>query len=158
LEGAKCSVCNLDAKLRKIGEELIKSGVGVRDVASFTEWWASRFGTPITSRAAWQRHSNRAEPHFDIHPRAIETPDGEALDLDVLVDKLFAAWQKANKGVTPSAKEIREWLRLRAAIKADMEARKNADQLSAMLMGAGHKVKEKEDAVQVPGRTEGSQS
>lgn len=132
----------------------MKENIGVRDVAAFSEWWASRFGTSAATKSAWARH--RAGSHYEVRPD-IQREDGTPLDLDTLVDDLFAAWLKANKGITPSAKELREWLKLRASIRADLESRKNAGVLEAMLLDAGHKPKEVTDAVQVPRRVEGNQ-
>ena len=120
----------------------------MRDVAAFTEWRAAKNGTAVTTKSAWARH--RASGHYETRP-VVQKEDGTSLDLDTLVDELFTAWVNANKGITPSAKELREWLKLRAAIRADMEARKNASALEEMLLNAGHRPKEVENAVQVPG-------
>ena len=156
-KGARCSICNLDAKPRKIGESLLTLGIGVRDVADFTNWYLDRYPQYKREgfkyeRNAWSRH--RVGGHFESQPRKVEDSEGNPLDLDALVDDLFIAWQKANKGITPSAREVREWLKLRASIRSDIERREGAQQLDDLLMNAGHK--EEEYAIRPTG-TEGNQ-
>lgn len=114
-------------------------GIGVRDVADFMNWYLLRYepeNPKVTNRNAWSRH--RQNGHFEVKPR-VEKLDGTALSLDELVDDLFSAWQAANKGVTPSARELREWLKLRASIRTDIERREGGKQLDEMLMNAGYK-------------------
>lgn len=142
--GSRCTVCNLDAKPRKIGEMLLQAGIGVRDVSDFTDWWAARYGVKSATKSAWSRH--KVDGHFELVPRVHTDEDGTVLDLDTLVDRLFEEWQKANKGKPVNAKELREWLKLRATIRADIERRDQAKEMTDLLMGAGHK-EEVTDAV-----------
>lgn len=153
-KGARCSICGLDTKPRKVGESLLALGIGVRDVADFTNWYIERYpmyGTALTNRNAWNRH--RANGHFETKPKTNVELDGETLNLDNMVDDLFLAWQKNNKGIVPSARELREWLKLRAAIRSDIERREGGKQLDELLMNAGHK--EETDAIQ-PRGTQGN--
>lgn len=140
LGGAGCSICNLDAKPRKIGETLLRAGIGPRDVADFTAWWATKHeGVGATSKSAWSRH--KVEGHFEMKTVVRTDPDDPVLDLDDLVDQLFVEWQRANKGKPIDAKDLREWLALRAKIRADIERRDQGREMSEMLLGAAPKEK-----------------
>jgi hypothetical protein len=138
--GKECSVCNLDAKPRKIGEYLLQQSVGVRDVADFTDWWAAKYSVKSATKSAWSRH--KVSGHFEMRPKVTVDTGDAVLDLDELVDRLFGTWQKANKGTPVTAKELREWLKLRATIRADIERREGDRDMTAMLMGAAHQEKE----------------
>ena len=140
--GSKCTVCNLDAKPRKIGESLLKAGVGVREVSDFTDWWAAKYGVKSATKSAWSRH--KVEGHFELKENVRVDESGNVLDLDSLVDRLFEEWQRANKGKPINAKELREWLKLRASIRADTERREQGKEMTEMLMGASHHEKPEE--------------
>ena len=133
---SKCTACNLDTKPRKIGEALFRAGIGVRDIADFTDWWAAKYGVKSATKSAWSRH--KVEGHFKLNEAVVVDETGATLDLDNLVDKLFEEWQRANKGKPINAKELREWLKLRATIRADIERREQGKEMTEMLMGASH--------------------
>lgn len=141
----KCSVCNLDTKPRQIGEILLRERVGVRDVKDFTDWWAAKYGTKPVTKSAWSRH--KVSGHFEMTSKVHVDDDGTVLDLDEMVDRLFEEWQKANRGEPVNARELREWLKLRASIRADIERREQGKEMTDLLMGASHKEEITPDAV-----------
>ena len=152
----KCTVCALDAKPRKIGEELLKAGISFRDVAAFAEWYrVHEGGNPAnnigrTSKSAWGRH--KVEGHFQFKERTV-TMDGEVLDLDEFVDKMWADWQKANKNKTVDELRLMKWIELRSKIRHDLQRKEEEKRMRARLEGAAPN--EEEDAL-LAERTEGS--
>lgn len=129
----ECSICALDQKPRKLGEGLLKMGVALRDVASFTEWWASVHGTAKTTKSAWERH--RSQGHFQVEEKPQVTMDGQpvSLDLDEFVDEMWRTWQLHNKNKVPDEHRLMKWLELRAKIRNDVSRRNEEKRMMAAL-------------------------
>lgn len=152
----RCTVCALDARPRKIGEELLKAGISFRDVADYAEWYrVHEGGNPEsnagrTSKSAWGRH--KVEGHFQFKERTV-TMDGEVLDLDEFVDKMWSDWQRANKGKVPDELRLMRWIELRSKIRHDLQRKEEEKRMRALLEGAAPN--EEEDALLGTG-TEGN--
>lgn len=135
--GDRCTVCALDQKPRRLGEGLLKMGVGLRDVASFTEWWSVTFGTDKTTKSAWERHKNQGHFQMKEEPKPQIVMDGEpVLDLDDFVDEMWTAWQKANRGKVPDENRLMKWIELRTKIRGDLERKNEEKRMREALAGA----------------------
>jgi len=119
--GPVCTVCNADAVLRRIGEQLLRMHVSIRDVTEFSKWWVEKHGLPkVLAKSAWHRH--KLNGHFSMLDGRPEI-EREVQSLQDLVADMFKRFQAGNKGYVPTHQEMREWLTLEARI-ADLQQRR----------------------------------
>lgn len=134
---SECTVCELDARPRKLYEALLNAKVGVRDVAEFSDWFAEKQQIKAgVSKSALDRH--RTNHHFQS-PSDVQAPvdlDGDALSLRDWVSQMFERYQKANKDKVPSHKEIVDLLEADAKLSQLDQRRRNEEQLKVLLGGA----------------------
>jgi hypothetical protein len=136
-------MCDLDAKPRKIGEALLREGVGVREVADFLTWWLNKElpageKPKVLSKSSVDRHKNGG--HFALKPadEAIDLTNVEFTDVEGIAREMLRRYGAKLKDPTyiPSAKEAQDWAALEAKV-ADLEQRRrDQNELMALMAGA----------------------
>jgi len=144
----ECSVCALDAKLRRMLEGLIRAEVAMRDVSDFSEWYGikNEVKTKVT-KSALDRHKQNG--HFKSDVKLDIELDGKILSVREYAQRIFEVYQKANKGKVPSTKEVIDFLTADAKL-ADLEARRKDEQeLSKLIGGTSYKRPTGESVVEI---------
>jgi hypothetical protein len=125
---------------------MLREGIGVREVADFTNWWLSRGlaegekpPKPIT-KSAWDRHKNG--PHFAMTVETVSADaSGQYGNVQDIADEMVRRYgtKLDDPNWMPDARETREWAALVAKV-ADLEQRRRDEaKLMGLMLGASFK-------------------
>lgn len=139
---ASCGICDLDQKPRKVGEAMLREGIGVRDVAAFTNWWLSTTPAlagdkvPTVTKSGWDRHKNSG--HFVLEDRKELAKDAKFTNVEDIALEMVRRYgsQLEDPNWLPADRDVREWAALMGKLD-DLEQRRRDDaKLHALMSGA----------------------
>jgi hypothetical protein len=137
-----CSICDLDQKPRKIGEALIREGLGVFAVTDFSNWWLEKNTVveagekaPTVTKSSWDRHKahfvleDKKQPFVDSGQYT--TVEGIAMEMV----RRFGA-QLSDPNYLPAGRDVREWAALMGKLNDLEERRRDEEKLRSLMAGA----------------------
>jgi len=148
---ASCTVCDLDARPRKLAETLMREKVTLRDVAEFLEWFLNRESPGETPKKVSKSALDRHKDHFSLDESKSLAETGQYQTVEDISAELVRRYGLLleNPDWVPAGKEVREWAALMAKV-ADIEQRRREDaRLQALLAGAAFQAPPPIEVIQV---------
>ena len=144
-----CSICDLNVKVRKVAEVMLREGIGVRDVADFINWRVAKDvapgeTAPTVTKSAVDRHKNGTNgsgAHFVLEERKAIPTDAKFTTVEDIAREMVRRYgaQLEDPNWLPSDRDVREWASLMGKLNDLEQRRRDEEKLFALMAGATFK-------------------
>lgn len=142
-----CTICDLPAKSRKVGEAMIREGLSVREATDFSNWWLEREWrekpegekAPTVTKSSWDRH--KQSEHFVVEEKKDLPTDAKFTNVEDIALEMVRRYgsQLEDPNWLPADRDVREWAALMGKLNDIEQRRRDEARLTALMAGAAFK-------------------